>query len=199
MGDLGFRVIRKGSEIGSVAQATISQWGRSIRPFGNEVITFRFRNDIQDLWYKAGLTDTKSGVTFYAEGSEWLSGTHARIEGVEAVRMNEKVVVTDHLRFRNKPSTSARIRKVSYPCCGPSPITEHDFFLKGTVLGALARTAEKDNVQGLSAYWYYVEWVPFETPVFGWVYGAYLTPFEKTKESIYDKMWSKDQASVSEK
>lgn len=88
---------------------------------------------------------------------------------------------------------------MSYPCCGKSPATEHDFFLKGTVLGAMSHTTEKDNVHGRAAYWYYVEWVPFETPVFGWVYGSYLTQFEKSKEGEYDKMWSEDEASISKK
>lgn len=160
-----------------------NDWGARFSPFRGRHTTLVFRRGLSNLWYSDGLVQEDSGFTFYAVGSEQKTGTETVLDGVRVERTRKRMVVVRRAEFHSAPTATSSALEVVY--LDGAPTIEVPAFLKGTILTVLARTTGSSPAEGTARTWCFVEWVPFETPHFGWVEDGSLANVDPAKMESY--------------
>lgn len=117
------------------------------------------------------------------------------IDGKKAQKVEKWIEATDNIRLRLLPSLTGTI---SNYCYNHYFMTLHNelskagykisldnfiqcdklnLLLKGMVCKSIAHTVEKETIDGISDYWYYIEMTDYTDPgwtEFYWVFGGYL-------------------------
>ena len=133
-----------------------------------------------------------NGVRFIPNGCPKLDGSHALIDGINAVAVNLEVVLTDNVKFRTAPNTKAdtMVSEIYEEIFHNEPNWRiPDGLIKGEVLTLYARTENPETIDGVTAYWYYTG-MPMVTGYYqyGWIFGGWFEDYDETKKDEYFEM-----------
>ncbi len=133
-----------------------------------------------------------NGVRFIPNGCPKLDGSHALIDGINAIAVNLKVVLTDNVKFRTEPNTNSKtiVPEIYEEIFHNEPNWRMpDCLVKGEVLTLYARTENLETIDGETAYWYYTGMPTIASYYdFGWIFGAWLEDYDETKKDEYFEM-----------
>ncbi|MBR6153656.1 MAG: hypothetical protein IKQ43_04390 [Treponema sp.] len=133
-----------------------------------------------------------NGVRFIPNGCPKLDGSHALIDGINAIAVNLKVVLTDNVKFRTAPNTKAEtmVSEIYEEIFHNEPNWRMpDCLIKGEVLTLYARTENPETIDGATAYWYYTG-MPMVTGYYqyGWIFGGWFEDYDEAKKDEYFEM-----------
>lgn len=130
-----------------------------------------------------------NGVRFIPNGCPKLDGSHALIDGINAIAVNLKVVLTDNVKFRTEPNTNSKtiVPEIYEEIFHNEPNWRMpDCLIKGQVLTLYARTENLETIDGETAYWYYTRMPTIASYYdFGWIFGAWLEDYDESKTDEY--------------
>ena len=133
-----------------------------------------------------------NGVRFIPNGCPKLAGSHALINGINAIAVGEEKVLTDNVKFRTEPNTNSKtiVPEIYEEIFRNEPNWRMpDCLVKGEVLTLYARTENPETIDGETAYWYYTGMPTIASYYdFGWIFGAWLEDYDETKKDEYFEM-----------
>ncbi|MBP5442668.1 MAG: hypothetical protein J6Y60_05455 [Treponema sp.] len=136
-----------------------------------------------------------NGVRFIPNGCPKPDGSHALIDGINAIAVNLKVVLTDNVKFRTEPNTNSKtIVPEIYEeiFCNEPNWRMPDCLVKGEVLTLYARTENLETIDGETAYWYYTGMPTIASYYdFGWIFGGWFEEYDESKKDEYFKIQRK--------
>jgi hypothetical protein len=100
--------------------------------------------------------------------------------------------VTENVKWRESPSVHGPTK--SYNVLSPylSVDAEIDFFPRGLRLESLGHTVCRERIDGVESYWYYVDYWEDEEFEYGWIFGAYIAPYETEKANEYNMIYQQE-------
>jgi len=119
-----------------------------------------------------GYIECDNKVVLTSFGELYPDGKSIQINDIKAISMGLKeYVATTELNIRTEPDIGSKKLKYIDMWTGT-----FDFLPKNRKFTVLARTREKDNVDKLNNYWYYVDLDECVETRWAWVYGEFIKP-----------------------
>jgi len=168
----------------------------------NELLLFQYELDsrINNIYGLSGnydtviITESKNlfyqeeisigGIKYFPLGSERKDGEVVNFNGMNLLIENCTKVINTNVKFRAGPSTLASVIQVFQY----SEIYKDKVYSlkKGTIVNLIARTIDSQEIDGISAPWYFIKvFDGYEGFQYGWVFGGFFSDYIKEKESEY--------------
>lgn len=129
-----------------------------------------------------------NGISFYPADCKKENGAKAKINNIPVIVDVSKKVLTDNVKFRTAPSTSAKTQKVWL--YDEMYNVSVESVKKGTVIDTRARTTKLEEYDGVKGYWYYIYFSVVDAEQYGWIFGGYLEGYDENKKDEYSKALS---------
>ncbi len=129
-----------------------------------------------------------NGVSFYPADCKKENGAKAKINNIPVIVDVSKKVLTDNVKFRTAPSTSAKTQLVWL--YDEMYNVSVESVKKGTVINTRARTTKLEEYDGVKGYWYYIYFSVVDAEQYGWIFGGYLEEYDENKKDEYSKALS---------
>lgn len=174
-------------------------------------VTLKLKKNPDDLFYKELLLEEETNRVFSSIFSAPEVGDTCIVDGFEVTKTElTKYIIIDRTDLKEIPDINSKDAEVYYSdydyygnTVYEDKVAEFltleesielfnkvDSFIKGMKIGVLARSNDKDVVNGIEDYWYYVSYCYFEGGnYYGWVFGSYIEPYDETKDSEYVQMF----------
>lgn len=133
-------------------------------------------------------------VKFFPYGCPKLAGSHALINGINAIAVSEEKVLTDNVKFRTEPNTNSEtiVPEIYEEIFHNEPNWRMpDCLIKGQVLTLYARTENLETIDGETAYWYYTGMPTIAYYDYGWIFGGWFEEYDESKKDEYFKIQRK--------
>jgi hypothetical protein len=171
-------------QLGEISVVGNADWLSQHVPVEKGVLTLDFRKDAENLWFSDALVLREGVMWFHAEGSEPTEGGRYKINGTNIIKESKTLVATDNLRWRELPSTSAAL--LDYDFMGSrARYIQLPFLPKGIRLSSVGHTETVEIIDGIEAFWYYVDYWEDASRHFGWVFGGYVTEYQEKNAEKY--------------
>jgi hypothetical protein len=163
---------------------------------GNEW-TMKFETNKNYFWYSDHLYGNDQKQFFGAEGSIPKDGKACTLNGQEILKETWEAVSNGRIKFRTRPDSNAKTIQIGFTYeYDLLDGTRLDYLLKGAKFTVLGRTKEKSTVGGKENYWYYISYLDFESPTYGWVFGEGIEEYKEDKAEDYIKIYEQEIKSL---